>query len=719
MADSANNPGGFERRDAQGVGDSIAQGERDAYGVVNGSGDESIDTHRSASIDTHSGIDRRMERSGMDEHHTHSIEAPGPMRKVARQEGRGFHSTQTSNATVHSSPSAMPHAGLPAFNFTKFCYRHNPEVQNSPTHTACYNQDLKRNKEINLQISQLPLPEQSEIHHIISKFSKSNDKTRKLILDGLLASSCFPQLSYVSEQVQQMLKIDFISILPQEVSSKILSYLDCQSLCNSMQVCQKWNELANNDRIWYHMCKQHIDRKCPNCGWGLPLMQMKNNFRSRERQRLRARARNNNNSKCSTAEEMIKNPWKVIYRDRFRVELNWRRGSCTIRDFRGHMDGVLSLQFNYRLLFTGSYDSTVAIWDIQSGKLLRRLQGHSDGVKALFFDDQKLITGSLDKTIRVWNYATGECISTYRGHTDSVMSVDSFKKIIVSGSADKTVKVWHIETRTCYTLRGHTEWVNCVRLHPKSFSCYSCSDDGTIRMWDIRTNACLKVFRGHVGQVQKVIPLTIVDPENLVLDKTDSCVGHTVEGGRVTLSTANVAPAATTAAPVEDTTAADTTEQTPLDKDIPYPTHLLSCSLDNTIKLWCIKSGQCVRTQFGHVEGVWDIAADNFRIISGSHDGCIKIWDLQSGKCMHTFQGRRLAKPDAAEGEGAVGASSTAGAGTDAETAETPKTSPITCVAIGDSEFVTGDELGCAKMFNFEPCPDTESEDEVALPLTA
>ena len=649
----------------------------------------------------------------------------GPMRKVSRQSGKEFHSSEMEVQEYHSHNASqqdsagtygsqeVPHASLPAFNFTKFCYRHNPEIQNSPTHTACYNQDLKRNKEINYQISLLPLGEQSEIHHIISKFSKSNDKTRKLILDGLLASSCFPQLSYVSEQVQQMLKIDFIGILPQEVSSKILSYLDCQSLCNSMQVCHKWNELANNDRIWYHMCKQHIDRKCPNCGWGLPLMQMKNNFRSRERQRLRMRkqcSKSGGSGGAATAtteeeDELIKNPWKVIYRDRFRVELNWRRGSCTIRDFKGHMDGILSLQFNYRLLFTGSYDSTVAIWDLHSGKLLRRLQGHTDGVKALFFDDQKLITGSLDKTIRIWNYATGECISTYRGHTDSVMSVDSFKKIIVSGSADKTVKVWHIETRTCYTLRGHTEWVNCVRLHPKSFSCYSCSDDGTIRMWDIRTNSCLKVFRGHVGQVQKVIPLTIVDAENLVLDKTDSCVGHTVDGGRVTLG------AGTDTNPgdsPDNTTGGDDQQTTPLDKDLPYPTHLLSCSLDNTIKLWCIKSGQCVRTQFGHVEGVWDIAADNFRIISGSHDGCIKIWDLQSGKCMHTFQGRRLAKPET-ETAPETTTTTTTGATDTQDSSDSPKTSPITCVALGDSEFLTGDELGCAKLFNFEPSGDGET----------
>ncbi|AJP39422.1 AVB_G0027240.mRNA.1.CDS.1 [Saccharomyces cerevisiae] len=552
---------------------------------------------------------------------------------------------------------------LPEYNFTKFCYRHNPDIQFSPTHTACYKQDLKRTQEINANIAKLPLQEQSDIHHIISKYSNSNDKIRKLILDGILSTSCFPQLSYISSHVTHMIKIDFISILPQELSMKILSYLDCQSLCNATRVCRKWQKLADDDRVWYHMCEQHIDRKCPNCGWGLPLLHMK---RARIQQ---SNAGSNSNTEIQT---QTTRPWKVIYRERFKVESNWRKGHCRIQEFKGHMDGVLTLQFNYRLLFTGSYDSTIGIWDLFTGKLIRRLSGHSDGVKTLYFDDRKLITGSLDKTIRVWNYITGECISTYRGHSDSVLSVDSYQKVIVSGSADKTVKVWHVESRTCYTLRGHTEWVNCVKLHPKSFSCFSCSDDTTIRMWDIRTNSCLKVFRGHVGQVQKIIPLTIKDVENLATDNTSD--GSSLQDDSIMADGVG-----------ESDTPSDE-QETVLDENIPYPTHLLSCGLDNTIKLWDVKTGKCIRTQFGHVEGVWDIAADNFRIISGSHDGSIKVWDLQSGKCMHTFNGRRLQRETQHTQTQSLG----------------DKVAPIACVCIGDSECFSGDEFGCVKMYKFD-----------------
>lgn len=445
-----------------------------------------------------------------------------------------------------------------------------------------------------------------------------------------------------------MIKIDFISTLPEEVALKILGYLDCESLCNAARVCRRWQQMADDDKVWYHMCQQHIDRKCPNCGWGLPLLHMKRaRFIEPPAESKPGQKGAGNPPVASETTTRKTRPWKVIYRERFKVESNWRKGTAHIQEFKGHMDGVLSLQFNYRLLFTGSYDSTVAIWDLATGKLVRRLTGHRDGVKAIYFDGQKLITGSLDRMIRVWNYVTGACVAAYPGHSDSVLSVDSYKKIIVSGSADKTVKVWHVESRTCYTLRGHTEWVGTVKLHPKSFTCFSGSDDTTIRMWDIRSNTCVKVFRGHVGQVQKVLPLTILDTENLVTDRTSDPPRN------------------------EATTAQDPPDGqlSALDDSLPYPSHLLSCSLDNTIKLWEVRTGKCVRTHFGHVEGIWDIAADNFRIVSGAHDKTVKVWDLQSGKCIHTFDSHQA---------------------------------PITCVGIGDSEFVSGDELGCVKVHRFD-----------------
>jgi F-box/WD-40 domain protein MET30 len=52
---------------------------------------------------------------------------------------------------------------------------------------------------------------------------------------------------------------------------------------------------------------------------------------------------------------------------------------------------------------------------------------------------------------------------------------------------------------------------------------------------------------------------------------------------------------------------------------------LVSGSLDNTVKLWDIETGEATRTYFGHLEGVWAVATDKMRLVSGSHDRTIKV----------------------------------------------------------------------------------------------
>jgi F-box/WD-40 domain protein MET30 len=52
---------------------------------------------------------------------------------------------------------------------------------------------------------------------------------------------------------------------------------------------------------------------------------------------------------------------------------------------------------------------------------------------------------------------------------------------------------------------------------------------------------------------------------------------------------------------------------------------LVSGSLDNTVKVWDIESGKVMRTLFGHIEGVWAVACNEMRLVSGSHDRTIKV----------------------------------------------------------------------------------------------
>ena len=59
---------------------------------------------------------------------------------------------------------------------------------------------------------------------------------------------------------------------------------------------------------------------------------------------------------------------------------------------------------------------------------------------------------------------------------------------------------------------------------------------------------------------------------------------------------------------------------------------MVSGSSDNTIRLWDIESGSCLRVLEGHEELVRCIRFDDNRIVSGAYDGKIKVWDLNAAK---------------------------------------------------------------------------------------
>jgi WD40 repeat protein len=61
-------------------------------------------------------------------------------------------------------------------------------------------------------------------------------------------------------------------------------------------------------------------------------------------------------------------------------------------------------------------------------------------------DGRYLASGSWDKTIKIWEVATGKELRTLTGHSQTVFSVvySPDGRYLASGSADKTIKIWRV-----------------------------------------------------------------------------------------------------------------------------------------------------------------------------------------------------------------------------------------------------------------------------------
>jgi WD40 repeat protein len=61
---------------------------------------------------------------------------------------------------------------------------------------------------------------------------------------------------------------------------------------------------------------------------------------------------------------------------------------------------------------------------------------------------------------------------------------------------------------------------------------------------------------------------------------------------------------------------------------------------DTSVKLWDLRSGDCLRTLDGHADGVYSLAfRGDDQVASGSRDTTIRLWDLTSGATLRVLTG--------------------------------------------------------------------------------
>lgn len=276
---------------------------------------------------------------------------------------------------------------------------------------------------------------------------------------------------------------------------------------------------------------------------------------------------------------------------------------------------VLELAINWSLaialspdgqtLAAGCTDKTVTFWSLETGTQIGAIAGYSSQVWAVAFspDGATLATASEDKTVKIWELAMGHCLQTLQGHQQRVWLVaySPDGNTLMSSSDDQTVKFWDISTGYgLQTIKAYSNWVAAIAFSPAGETLVSSSNDQLIRAWNVTTGDCFRILKGHT---------------NLV---------------------AALAFAPQLTASTRERPAAQTAKDACLEAQVLI---LASASDDESIKLWDLSLGKCLKTFLGHTNWIQSVTfnPNGQTIATGSRDCTIKLWDAATGECLQTL----------------------------------------------------------------------------------
>ncbi len=344
----------------------------------------------------------------------------------------------------------------------------------------------------------------------------------------------------------------------------------------------------------------------------------------------------------------------------------------------GHQSWVYALAFtpDGRHLVSGSYDSTVRVWDVASRRLVRTIPANHNSVTSVALDPGGgwIASGGRDNLVRLWDLETGAPRGVLRGHTDWVyaVAVSPDGRQVVSGSRDRTVRLWDVETgKVLWTFRGHKGVISSVAMTPDGEYVVSGSGgdrnavvtggDGTVRVWNARTGAAVHELRGHKDGVS-ALAVTVngtrvvsasydgtcklwdVVRGRLLRDlaKTDKMLAVAVDGHgqrAFCLSEGNgvhVAELGRSASAGRLSTGGVGLALSPEGR-------VLAVGGTQDIALWDVATGRRLGDLASRTSEVYGMALspDGAWVAAGGNLGTLRVYDIESGAVRHELSGHR------------------------------------------------------------------------------
>ena len=279
-----------------------------------------------------------------------------------------------------------------------------------------------------------------------------------------------------------------------------------------------------------------------------------------------------------------------------------------------------------QIIASGNQDSTVELWDLQTGLPRGILASHTGSVRSVAFnpDGKRLATGSEDGTVRTWNLTTGLQLLTLETHsgpaTAVAFSTDGTK---LAAGSNGTITIWEPTTGLhTGTLLNHTNAIQSVSFSPDSTQLASGGPDEIVRVWDLGSEVPVWNLEGHTGTITSVS--FSPDGTRLASGSEDT----TVKVWNLTTGEQHHSLDCHEGVVTSVSFSADGKK-------------LASGSRDSTVWVWDPQEGILLDVLEGHTSPVLSVSfsQDGTRLASGSTDTTVKVWDLTKGSQLHTLHG--------------------------------------------------------------------------------